>query len=454
MLDVPDAGSGKIGSVAPARRTPDRAGAERARLRIAPVSSSGSSPYGSEPGALISVLDNGLRIITRSRGETRAVALNLAVLAGSRDEDASAAGAAHVMEHLFFQGTETAPTPDDVVGPIVAKGGTFNASTEREMIGFFVDAPGTALTVALDRLSDVIVHARFDGSRLEKVRGVVIEELRRRANDASQLARDTFFDLVLAEHPARHSPGGTPENVRAIDLDALQRYRSERFRAGNMVLAVVGCLDHDSVVQQVQHGLGALPGGDSPRDLVAPPRSTGAQRELRAGRTTAQIVLGFCTPGLHSGERFRLAVTAAILGRAGRRLRRELREDRGLTYSVSAQYGALSDVGVFSIATAVDTDRCDEALDAIASELQRLRENGVSDAELAMAAGYIEGRTYLHEERNLAQARRISGQELLGAPQSLDDYVHQIQQVTTANVQDAAQEYLDATRAVRVVVRP
>jgi predicted Zn-dependent peptidase len=382
------------------------------------------------------------------------VALNLAVLAGSRDEDEATAGAAHVMEHLFFQGTDRARTTDDIVGPIVAKGGSFNAATERETIGFFVDAPATALPEALEQLGDVICNARFDEERLEKVRGVVIEELRRRGNDAGQLARDTFNDLVLGDHPARHSPGGTPENVRSISMEALRRYRADRFRAGNMVLAVVGQVDHAELVSRVAPALGALPPGDAPRLNAAPPHSSGVVRQLSGGRTTSQIVMGFSTPGLSSSQRYALAVTAAILGRAGRRLRRALREERGLTYTVSAQFGALSDVGVFSIGTAVDTDRCDEAIEAINDELERLREGGVLPAEITLATGFIEGRTYLSEERNLAQARRISNGELLGLPQSLDEYVCQIKGVTLEEIHAVAREYLKPSDAVRVVVRP
>jgi predicted Zn-dependent peptidase len=414
----------------------------------------GPRPYGAEPGTLISRLENGLRVITRTRRETKAVALNLAVLAGSRDEDAGTAGAAHLMEHLFFQGTDRCRTTDDVVEPIVARGGSFNAATEREMIGFFVDAPATALPVAIEQVGDVLVNARFDETRLEKVRGVVIEELRRRANDAVQLARDAFNDLVLGEHPARHSPGGTPENVRAITLDALCQYRRDQFRAGNMVLAVVGRLDHQDVAARAQEALGGIPSGGSMRTSVSPPRSSGARRELTAGRTTTQIVMGFTGPGLNSSERYPLTVTAAILGRAGRRLRRVLREERALTYTVSAQFGALSDIGVLSIGTGVDSNRCDEAVDVIETELERLRMHGVSHAELRLATGFIEGRTYLSEERNLAQARRLSGHELLGVPQSLDAYVHRIQGVTLDEIQASAREYLDPAEAVRVIVRP
>jgi predicted Zn-dependent peptidase len=322
------------------------------------------------------------------------------------------------------------------------------------MISFFVDAPATALPVALEQLGDVIVDARFDEARLEKVRGVVIEELRRRGNDSAQLARDTFMDLVLTDHPARHSPGGTAENVRAISLDALWNYRAERFRAGNMVLAVVGRAEHDEVVRRVSEALGPVPAGASPREVVPAPRSRGASCELHAGRTTTHVVLGVATPGLNSSERYPLALLAAILGRAGRRLRRELREERALTYSVSVSFGGLSDVGVLSIATGVDSERCDEAIGAINSELDHLRSGGVTDEELATAKGYLEGRTYLGEERNLAQARRISSQELLDLPLGLDDYVRRITRVSREQINAVAGEYLKPADAVYVIVRP
>ena len=140
-------------------------------MSVAPAARfDGAQPYGAEPGTQISTLENGLRVVTRSRRETKAVALNLAVLAGSRDENETTAGAAHVMEHLFCQGTDRARTTDDVLAPIVARGGTFNAGTEREMIGFFVDAPATALPVALEQLGDVIVVEVGERSRQESLR--------------------------------------------------------------------------------------------------------------------------------------------------------------------------------------------------------------------------------------------------------------------------------------------
>ena len=109
---------------------------------------------------------------------------------------------------------------------------------------------------------------------------------------------------------------------------------------------------------------------------------------------------------------------------------------------------------VLSIATGVDTERCNEAIEAINAELESLRRDGVTDAELATAQGYLEGRTYLGEERNLAQARRISSQELLGLPQSLDEYIRKIKRVTREEIHAVAGEYLNPTDAVRVIVRP
>lgn len=411
--------------------------------------------YPHEPGVRLAVLSNGLRVLTRSRTHTRAVAMNLAVLAGSRDEDASTAGAAHLMEHLFFQGTPSRPSSDDVIGPILARGGVFNAATERETIGFFIEIPASATAVAFDALGDVITHAEFDPAALERVRGIVVAELTRRANDPARLLIDTLNDLLLRGHPAAHSPGGTVENVRTTTREALIGYRERQFRAGNMVLAVVGRADHAAVAEAAEQALGFIPAGHSidrrPAEL---PATRLERREISGGRTTAHLAMGFVAPGLESAERYALAVTAAILGRVGRRLSRELREGRALTYAASAHYGALTDVGIFTVSTSADPERVDEAIEVIGAELRRLQIERAAPAELEAAQGYIEGRTFLSEERNLAQAHRLSSQELLGVPQSLPEYVRQIKRVTLLDVQHAARRFLDPDRSTIVVVRP
>jgi predicted Zn-dependent peptidase len=400
-----------------------------------------------------SVLINGLRVITRERRETRAVAMNLAVLAGSRDEDAATAGSAHVMEHLFFQGTTSKPSSDELSRPIIARGGVFNAATEREMIGFFLEIPSSAFHIAIETLSDVIENALFEDAAFKRVQGTVIEELRRRGNDAAQHAQDLFHDLVLAGHPAAHSPGGTKENVQALDIQSVQSYRAERFRAGNMVLAVAGGVRHDDVVRAAETGLGRIASGGDARSVASLPNLNKRTASAAGGRTSAQIVVGFSTPGLVSSDRYALVVTSSILGRAGRRLSRELRERRGITYSIATRFGALSDIGVFSIVTSVDPARTDEAIGAIVQEVQRLAQD-VSEDEVAMAVGFIEGRTYLGDERNLAQARRISAHNLLGVRQSVEDYLDCIRRVRKDDVARVATEFLLAERSATVVVSP
>jgi predicted Zn-dependent peptidase len=220
-----------------------------------------------------------------------------------------------------------------------------------------------------------------------------------------------------------------------------------------MVVAAVGRLDHHEIVALVEQWLGGVPSGGSPRNAVALPSSEAVRDEKHAGRSAAHIVIGSTTPGLNSEWRYALNVTAAILGRAGRRLRRELRDDRALTYAVSARFGALSDVGIFSIATSVDAARWEEAFEVIKGELRRLRESGVTEQELQMAQGFLEGRTYLLEERHPAQARRIAGQELLGFPMTLEKYVERIHGVTREDIAQVS-EYLDPGRAVSILVRP
>lgn len=408
-----------------------------------------------ERGVRATRLDNGLLILTLPRRETRGVALNLAVLAGSRDEDARTAGAAHLMEHMFFQGTPSRPNPDEVVRPFVSRGGMFNASTERELINFFAEVPATGLPAAIEVVGDVICSSTFAAEALHRVREVVVGELRRRANNPSMLASDAFHAAILEGHPACHSPGGSAENVRSISLEAIGDYRASRFRASNMVLGVVGRVSHEEVGAQAQSAFAALPDGDcAPRISAEPTPARSRRVDLRSGQTQAQVMLGFVTPGLRSDDRFAIRVSSAILGRVGRRLSRELREERALTYSVSVRYGALTDVGLLSIATGVEAERVDDVIEIILSAVQQLRDEPISEQELADARGFVEGRSILAEESNHAQAHRISVQDLLGVPMSILEYIRRIHRVGRDDVQRVANAYLDPAAATVAVVRP
>lgn len=408
-----------------------------------------------DTGVHRSVLPNGMVVVTRERPESGSVAVNVAVRAGSREEDDETAGAAHFMEHMFFQGTPTRKSADEIFRPIVSRGGSINANTGWELINFHALTLAQDFDISLDVLSDMLQHATFPAEALEKERRVVIEELNRRANNPAVRAEELFLKTVFADHPLRHHPAGTPETVGTITREVLLRYRERRFVAANMVVGVCGRVRHEEVVAKVGSAMAELPMGERRVAQPAPPPSArSALVEEAAARAQAQVVVGTATPGVHSGERYSLEIINAVLGGACRRLWNEIRDRRGLAYAVNSSLSLMSDAGAWSASAGTDPGNVSQVIDLIVEQVVRLRDVPVTQEELADARRFIEGRTVLGLESNVAQAARLSGEEALGIAQPLERYLEQVRSVTAEDIMRVARLHLDPHLLVTVVVRP
>ena len=172
------------------------------------------------------LLPSGLVVLTKERADPDSVAVNVAVRVGSRDEDAATNGAAHFMEHMFFQGTPRGPRALDVQRPITSRGGTLNATTGWELINFDAVVRSADAALAIDVLADILTNATFDPVALEKERRVVLQELSARQNNPNSRGSDLFFQTIFARHPAHHLPGGSRETVLSIDLETLRNSRT------------------------------------------------------------------------------------------------------------------------------------------------------------------------------------------------------------------------------------
>jgi predicted Zn-dependent peptidase len=402
------------------------------------------------------VLPNGMVVLTKERPDPDSVAINIAVRAGSRDEDEATSGAAHFMEHMFFQGTPRRPTAFDVDQPITTRGGSLNASTGWELINFNAVVRSADFPTAIDVLSDILINATFDAVALEKERRVVLQELNARLNSPSTRASDTFFQTVFAGHPARHLPGGNRDTVLSISRDTLMDFRQRWFVANNMVVAVVGNVRHDDVVAQVDAAFRDMPVHPlPPRPAVV--RSFPTEQTLlrvNAGTSQAQVLLGVPAPTLTDPDRYAIDVLDAVIDDAGRRLFTEIRDRRGLAYSVGSGVIRLTDAGVWVASAGVDADNVELVTELILAEMRRLRDDPLTSQELDEARGYLEGRSVLGLETNLGQARRFSSQEALGVREPIAEYLDSIRAVTADDVQRVARTYFDLENYTLVVVEP
>src|SRR6266542_4110309 len=242
-------------------------------------------------------LDSGMTVLTRERPYADVTAISISVRGGSRNEHDDTVGAAHFMEHMFFQGTPTRATTDAVFGPISARGGWLNAYTAFENINFQAVVKNEDFPLALDTLADMLVNSLFAEDRIDKERQVVLEELIRGKNEPRRYAVELFFKTVWEDHPARNLPIGSRETLANSDRRVLMAFRDANFLARNMVTAVVGDQVHDDIVERVARAFEQMPNGPKPSFVSAPfPAAKPRRIEEAIPGSQAQVVVGLPAP--------------------------------------------------------------------------------------------------------------------------------------------------------------
>jgi predicted Zn-dependent peptidase len=408
-----------------------------------------------EAGVYRTTLPNGILVVTRERPSAQVAALSVFVRGGSRNEDPSTVGAAHFMEHMFFQGTPSRPSSRLIDAPITERGGWLNATTAWEGITFFAAVPNDAFDVMLDVVSDILVNSTFPPAALDKERRVVIEELNRLLNDPYAYALETYAKTVFADHPAHQMPAGDRATVRTVSRDTLTQFRERFFIAPNLVVAAVGNLRHEDVERQVAAAFADMPmGSPPPWTRVGPPQPRQRIERLSVGARQAQIMLGWPGPGYDDPERYALEVLNAVMGPGGQRLAGELRDRLKLATRADSGYWELTDAGSWLIAAATEPDKVDAVVEAILAEVRQLRDEPLSADDVAEAQAYVRGSARRGLERTIDQAQDLSQGIALGYYQPLDAYLAKIDAVTAADVQRAARVYLDPDQYTLVVVGP
>jgi len=400
-------------------------------------------------------LANGMTVLTRERDYADVTAISISVRGGSRNEHDDTVGAAHFMEHMFFQGTPTRPTSDAVFRPISARGGWLNAYTSFENINFQAVVKNEDFGLALDTLSDMLVNSLFSEDRIDKERQVVLEELIRGKNDPRRYAVEIFFKNVWDEHPARNLPIGSRETLANSDRKVLTAFRDANFLASNMVTAVVGDQNHEDVVARVAAAFAQMPNGRKPEFQKAPmPPAKSRRIEETIPGTQAQIVLGLPAPGADHPDTYALDILSATLGEVGRRLVGEIRDRRGLASSVGSSYSTLSDVGCWWAMVGTSPGNVDEVVELITEQLRLFRSEPLATSELDDAKSYIEGRAVLGLQTSIAFAQYLADREAIGVEPPLDEYLRRVSGVTVEDVARVAQAYLDPDAGTLVLLRP
>ncbi|WP_073482598.1 M16 family metallopeptidase [Streptoalloteichus hindustanus] len=403
-----------------------------------------------------SVLPGGLRVITERIPGVRSASVGVWVGVGSRDETPGVAGAAHYLEHLLFKGTSRRSAVQ-IAEEMDAVGGELNAFTAKEHTCYYAHVLDSDLPLAVDLLTDVVFEAVCAPHDMETERGVVLEEIAMRDDDPEDLLHDAFCTALLGDHPLGRSVLGSEESISAMSRDALYRFYRRRYALPSMVISVAGNVEHTRVLRLVRGALAGRLDGD--RAPVAPRRGrariTGARRLTLHSDDTEQahMMLGVRALDRHDDRRFVLGVlNAALGGGMSSRLFQEVRERRGLAYSVYSSVASYADTGSLGVYAGCQPERLGDVAGVVRSVLAEVAAQGLSDAEVARGRGQLRGGLVLGLEDTGSRMTRIGKGELNYADHlTVEQTLERIDAVTSEQVAALARELLRRPLSAAVV---
>jgi predicted Zn-dependent peptidase len=407
-----------------------------------------------------SVLPSGVRILSEAVPGARSATIGYWVAVGSRDETPTTYGSTHFLEHLLFKGTLTRSALDIAVS-FDSVGGEHNAMTAKEYTCYYAKIQDRDLHMAVNVIADMLTSSILDPQEFDNERSVILEELAMADDDPSDVASERFFEAVLGDHPLGRPIGGSPETINAVTRDAVWNHYRANYRAQDLVITVAGAVDHDALVAEVTAALVRAEWNLSAEAApVARREADGSVIERGSPLVVVQrpieqsnLILG--VPGLAAADdrRATLTVLNSILGGGmSSRLFQEIRERRGLAYSVYSFAPSYSDAGLFGIYAGCSPSKTAQVAELMLSEFRQLAVGGVSDDEMRRAAGQLSGASALALEDSDTRMSRLGRSELtLGEFVDLDESLRRIALVTPEDVRELAEELVARPLSISAV---
>jgi predicted Zn-dependent peptidase len=389
--------------------------------------------------------------------QTQSVSICIFIAVGSRYETNSMAGISHFVEHMLFRGTERRPTSRDISEAIERVGGILNGGTDRETTVYWCKVACSHFALAMDVLSDMLLHSKLNESDVEKERQVIIEEINMNYDDPSSKVGILIEKLLWPSDPLGRDVAGTKKAVGSISCDDLAEYIHKQYVPSATVVSIAGGVEHGEAVETVKRCLGCW-------------RTTGRRKNHRPfvehvakrveieARDIEQTHMCVALPGLSlfDPHRFTLDMLNVVLGSGmSSRLFSEVRDKLGLAYSVQSYVDHLYDTGSLAVYAGVDSAKAEMALRAIISELQRFQDEMISDDELSKAKEMSKGQLVLRLEDSRHMAGWLGGQEIrTGRILTVEEVSSKVNAVMAADIQRIAGRLINRSRMRLAVVGP
>lgn len=393
------------------------------------------------------VLPNGIRVLVEPNDTVRSATIGIACRAGSSHETETEGGITHFIEHMLFKGTPTR-NAKQIAEAIEERGGMLNASTDKEQTMYYCRVLNDDALLGVDVLTDMVCNSLIDSEEMEREKGVVLEEIKRMEDDPEGYVHDVHLETRWGHHPLGRPIIGTSESVSSFSRQNLKDYIARRYRGENLILAVAGNVDPEQIHRAAQERLGGLPsGGDSPK--LTRPESVVKRQELRKEVEQVHFVLGGDSASIYDESRvYAISVLDSILGGGmSSRLFQEIRERRGLAYSVGSYNSSYTAGGTFNIYGGTGLATWPQVQELITAETSKLVHDGFLEGELEKAKRQISGAIVLRMEGLPSRMARMTKNELFfGRDIPIDETLAKIQAVTETQVRDEAAQIFAADR--------
>lgn len=407
-----------------------------------------------------SVLPSGVRVLTEHMPGAQSASISFSVAVGSRDETNGHFGSTHFLEHLLFKGTKKR-TALDIAVAFDSVGGSSNASTGKEHTSYYARVQDKSLPLAVDVIGDMLTGSLIDREEFENERTVILEELAMNDDDPQDVAHEAFAEAILGTHPLGRPIGGTQETIKAVTRDAVWEHYQANYRPQDLVVAAAGGVDHASLLAQVEKVL--LEAGWN-LDAKATPVERRVQNQAQITRGTdlkvikrpiaqANVLIGMQGLVADDERRYAMGILNTVLGGGmSSRLFQEIREKRGLAYSVYSFNQGYSDGAYFGLYAGCSPQKTAEVSRLMVSEFEKIANEGITQAELDLAIGNISGSLALKFESTQARMSRLVSAEIVnGEFIDLDESLSRVAAVTLAQVQSLAADLLGRERSIVAV---
>ncbi|KQV37493.1 peptidase M16 [Rhizobium sp. Root73] len=383
-------------------------------------------------------LQSGLTVVTENMPHLESVALGVWIKSGSRDETTDEHGIAHLLEHMAFKGTARR-SARDIAEQIENVGGEVNAATSTETTSYYARILQDDVPLAVDILADILTESSFDEDELQREKQVILQEIGAANDTPDDVVFDKFAETAFANQTIGRPILGTPDTVLSFTPEQIRTYLDRNYTTDRMFVVGAGALDHDSFVRQVEDRFSSLP-----QKPVAPPVSETAHYtggDVRESRDLmdAQVLLGFEGKAYHARDFYCSQILANILGGGmSSRLFQEVREHRGLCYSVYAFHWGFSDTGIFGVHAATGGENLPELMPVIIDELRKSSMK-IEQQEIDRARAQIRAQLLMGQESPAARAGQIARQMMLyGRPIPNEELMERLSGITIERLTDLA----------------